>query len=486
MIITVPFQSLDKKSCCMVLQWRNTDSIRKWMKNQDKINEADHIKFVDSLKSNRDRHYFLVRENGEDIGTVNITYLDSCRAEGGLLKKPEVTRAVGTSLLNALEREATKHGFEEVLLEVHATNSRAIRLYRRMGYNLYEVRDGYHIFLKKLKDICLIVGELSANHSKDIEIAKKSIIALAEAGADAVKIQTYTADTLTIDCDSDYFTINQGTLWDGRTLYDLYREAYTPWEWHDELRDLAESLGLIFFSTPFDLSAVDFLEEKKSPWYKIASFEITDIPLIEYAASKKKPMIISTGIADAGDIQLAVDACRRAENDDITLLQCTSSYPAPVERSNLRMIPNLAETFGVKAGLSDHTIGSAAAVAAVALGATMVEKHFILDRSIGGPDAAFSMEPEEFRKMVDEIRIVEKALGTIDYSLTETKKNSRTFSRSLFVVQDLPAGSVITEENIRSIRPGDGMHPRHFQDVLGKTVKFSLKKGQPLSWKMIE
>lgn len=331
-----------------------------------------------------------------------------------------------------------------------------------------------------------VIAEISANHGHDLSVAKRTIEAVKESNADAVKIQTYTPDTMTINCNSKLFTINQGTLWDGRTLYDLYKEAYTPWEWHDELRDLAESLGLIFFSTPFDLSAVDFLEDKHVPWYKIASFEITDIPLIEYTASKGKPMIISTGIADAGDIQLAVDACRRAGNDDITLLQCTSSYPAPVERSNLRMIPNLADTFGVKSGLSDHTIGSAAAVAAVALGATMIEKHFILDRSIGGPDASFSMEPEEFKTMVEEIRTVEKALGGIDYSLTEAKKNSRKFSRSLFVVQDIPAGGVITEENVRSIRPGDGMHPKYLSEILGKKAAVDLKRGDPLSFRAIE
>ena len=485
MITTVPFQSLDSHGRRMVLDWRNSDSVRKWMRNPDKIGEPDHQRFVEKLKFDRDRHYFLVRDKGSDIGTINITRQNIHRAEGGLLKNPDIDMPAGTILISALEREAAKHGFEEVLLEVHETNRRAIRLYRRLGYRLWDACDGYLRFLKSVEDVCLIIGELSANHAHKINTAKQSIIALAEAGADAVKIQTYTADTITIDCDNEYFTINQGTLWDGRTLYDLYKEAYTPWEWHDELRDLAESLGLIFFSTPFDTTAVDFLEEKDVPWYKIASFEITDIPLIEYTASKHKPMIISTGIADAGDIQLAVDACRRVGNDEITLLQCTSSYPAPVEHSNLRMIPNLAETFGVKAGLSDHTIGSAAAVAAVALGATIIEKHFILDRSIGGPDAAFSMEPAEFRKMVEEIRTVEKALGSIDYSLTENKKESRKFSRSLFVVQDVPAGGVLTEENVRSIRPGEGMHPKHYTEILGRRAAVDLRRGEPLTFQKI-
>ena len=344
----------------------------------------------------------------------------------------------------------------------------------------------YCIFEKDIQDICLVVAELSANHAHCIDIARKSIYAAADAGADAVKIQTYTADTLTIACDNEYFKINQGTIWDGRTLYDLYKEAYTPWEWHDELRDLAESLGLVFFSTPFDQSSVDFLEEKQVPLYKIASFEITDIPLIEYTASKGKPMIISTGIAGVDDIQLAVDACRRVGNEDITLLQCTSSYPAPVEASNLRMIPDLASRFRVKSGLSDHTMGSTVAVAAVSLGATMIEKHFIMDRSIGGPDVAFSMEPDEFSKMVEDIRIVEKALGKVDYSLTEGKQNSRKFSRSLFVVEDIRSGGVITEQNVRSIRPGDGMHPRYYSEIMGKKARKYLKRGEPLRHENIE
>ena len=337
------------------------------------------------------------------------------------------------------------------------------------------------------KDNVFIVAEISANHGHRIETARATIQAMAETGADAVKLQTYTADTLTIDHDGPQFrAATDGTIWEGRTLHDLYKEAYTPWKWHAELKELAESLGLTFFSSPFDPTAVDFLETLNVPLYKIASFEITDIPLIEYTASKGKPMIISTGIADAGDIQLAVDACRRMGNNDITLLQCTSSYPAPVELANLRMIPNLAETFGVKSGLSDHTPGSIVAVAAVALGATMVEKHFILDRTLGGPDAAFSMEPSEFKQMVDEIRIVEKALGKVDYSLTQKKRASRKFARSLFVVEDIPAGGELTSENVRSIRPGDGMHPRHLPDVLGRQAARDLKRGEPLGWGMIE
>ena len=331
-----------------------------------------------------------------------------------------------------------------------------------------------------------IIAELSANHVGRIEKARETVTAAANAGADAIKLQTYTADTMTIDSDRpEFLAATKETIWEGRRLYELYEQAHTPWEWHAELKDQAESLGLTWFSTPFDLSAVDFLEDLGTGLYKIASFEITDVPLIEYVASKGKPVIISTGIADAGDIQLAVDSCRRMGNNDITLLQCTSSYPAPVELANLRMIPNLAETFGVKSGLSDHTPGSTVAVAGVALGATVVEKHLILDRSLGGADATFSMEPAEFKDMVDQIRIVEKALGKVDYSLTEKKKASRKFARSLFVVQEVRAGEELSPENVRSIRPGDGMHPKHLPEVLGRRAARDLERGEPLGWGLI-
>jgi pseudaminic acid synthase len=330
-----------------------------------------------------------------------------------------------------------------------------------------------------------IIAELSGNHRQSLKIARDSIHAIADTGADAVKLQTYTADTITIDHDGpEFLAATKGTIWEGRTLYDLYREAFTPWEWHAELKELAESLGLIFFSSPFDPIAVDFLEQLGSAMYKIASFEITDIPLIEYVAKKQKPVIISTGIASAGDIQAAIDACRRSGNNEITLLQCTSSYPAPVELANLRMIPSLANTFGVKSGLSDHTPGSTVAIAGVALGAVMVEKHFILNRELGGPDAEFSMEPHEFKEMVNAIRVTEKALGEIDYSLTEKKRKSRAFSRSLFVVEDVQAGHVLTSKNIRSIRPGNGLAPVYLPEIIGKRSTRTLKRGEALSWDM--
>jgi len=331
-----------------------------------------------------------------------------------------------------------------------------------------------------------IIAELSANHTQDIQLAKETVYAMKESGADVVKLQTYTPDTCTIDCENEYFQIKQGTLWDGKTLYRLYKEAYTPWEWHYELKELAEKLGLIFFSTPFDKTAVDFLEKLGVPIYKIASFEITDIPLIEYIASKGKPVIISTGIATLSDIEEAVNACRRMKNNDIILLKCTSSYPAPIEDANLKTIPNLADTFNCIAGLSDHTLGISVPITAAALGAKVIEKHFILSKNIDSLDKEFSLTPEEFSQMVKAIRDVEKALGKVSYELTPKMKKGREFARSLFVVRDIEKGGVFTEENVRSIRPGYGLHPKYLKYVLGKKASKHLSKGTPLKWEYVE
>lgn len=322
-----------------------------------------------------------------------------------------------------------------------------------------------------------IVAELSANHNGSKDVALKTIRAAKRAGADAVKFQTYTADTITLDCQNEDFKIKQGTLWDGRYLYDLYQEAYTPWEWHRELYDVAKAEGLICFSSPFDKSAVDFLESLGNPIYKIASFEITDVDLIAYAARKGKPMVISTGIATEEDIRLAVDTCRSAGNNDITLLKCTSSYPAPIEEANLCMIADLANRFKVKVGLSDHTLGSIAGITAVSLGACMIEKHFILDRSIGGPDAFFSMNELEFSQMVKDIRTIESAIGQVNYEPTDKMKAGRAFSRSLYVAENMKKGEVITEINVRSVRPGYGLHPKYLPEILGKKVNRDIEKG---------
>lgn len=331
-----------------------------------------------------------------------------------------------------------------------------------------------------------IIAELSANHGHEIQIAKDTIKGAKEAGADAVKIQTYTPDTITLDCDNEYFQIKQGTVWDGTTFYKLYQEAYTPWEWHEELFEYAKEIGITLFSSPFDKTAVDLLEELNTPIYKIASFEITDIPLIEYVASKGKPVIISTGIASLGEIKEAVNTCKRMDNDNITLLKCTSAYPSPYEDMNLKTIPNMRETFGVNVGLSDHSIGSTVAIGAVALGATIVEKHVILNRNIGGPDSSFSMEMDEFKKMINEIRNIEKALGRVNYDLDEKTMKNRMFSRSLFFTKDIESGQTITEKNMRSIRPGYGLHPRHYYELLGKKTSKKIGKGTPVDWSLVE
>lgn len=332
----------------------------------------------------------------------------------------------------------------------------------------------------------LIVAELSANHFQKRDVAFKTLDAMKESGADAVKIQTYTPDTITLDCDNEYFMLKQGTIWDGKTFYQLYNEAYTPWDWQPQLQKHAENLGLLFFSSPFDKSAVDFLENMNVPAYKVASFEITDIPLIEYIAEKGKPVIISTGIATSEDISEAVAACRNRGNDQISLLKCTSAYPCPISDLNLRTIPDLEERFRVITGLSDHSMNACVPIAAVALGAKIIEKHFILDRSLGGPDAPFSMEPAEFKEMVKAIRETETSLGVVSYSLTNMMTKSRELSRSLFVIKDMRKGDLISEENVKSIRPSFGLHPRFLNSIIGHRIKADIKRGTPLCWELIE
>lgn len=330
-----------------------------------------------------------------------------------------------------------------------------------------------------------IIAELSANHNGSLDTALRTIDAMKDAGADAIKLQTYTPDTITLDCDSEMFTISQGTLWDKRKFHDLYAEAMTPWEWHPILFDHAKNLGMEAFSSPFDVSAVDFLSTLNVPAYKIASFEITDIPLIEYTAAKGKPMIISTGIATLSDIEEALEACRRVGNSNITLLKCTSAYPAALEEMNLVTISDMKNRFGGCVGLSDHTMSLSAPIAAVALGARVIEKHFILDRGMGGADSAFSLEPHEFKMMVDAVRDTEKLLGKVTYELSDKSLKSREFSRSLFVAEDVKAGDLITISNVRSVRPGFGMAPKYLPDILGQKFIMDCPKGTPLSYKLI-
>ncbi len=335
------------------------------------------------------------------------------------------------------------------------------------------------------KEPVYIIAELSANHNQDLGEAVRLIRAAKDAGADAVKLQTYTPDTITIDCHNEYFRIGEGTLWQGRNLYDLYQEAYTPWEWYPRLKEEAKLQGIDLFSTAFDPSAVDFLEEMDVPAHKIASFEIIDIPLIEKMAGMHKPLIISTGMATIGEIDEAVCAARNAGLDEIALLKCTSAYPAPPQEMNLCTIPHLSQTFLLPVGLSDHTLGIEVPVAAVSLGACIIEKHFTLSRSSKGPDSAFSLEPGEFRAMVDAIRITEKALGDIHYGVSEREAKSKAFRRSLFAVKDIAKGVAFSEDNVRSIRPGFGLHPRHLKELMGCIASEDILRGTPLCWDLV-
>lgn len=325
-----------------------------------------------------------------------------------------------------------------------------------------------------------IIAEMSANHNGSLQNALDTIKAAKDSGADAIKLQTYTADTITLNSNRNDFIIKGGTLWDGKTLYELYKEAFTPWEWHKELFEYARSIDIDIFSSPFDKTAVDFLEKFSPNAYKIASFEITDYELVRYVASKMKPIIISTGIATKEEISDVINICKEENNHNIILLKCTSAYPAPLEDANLNTIPDLAKEFNIMSGFSDHTIGSTAPIVAVTLGAKVIEKHFIIDKSIGGADAEFSMEAKEFKKMVEDIRATEKLLGTIDYTMSEKKRQSRNFSRSLYVSKTIKQGETFSNKNIRSVRPGYGLHPKYLNEVLGTKAKKDFSFGDRL------
>ena len=331
-----------------------------------------------------------------------------------------------------------------------------------------------------------VIAEMSANHLMDFDRAVAIMQAAKDAGADAIKIQTYTPDTITLDCDDPCFQITQGTIWDGTTLHKLYETAYTPWEWQPKLQKIAKEMGLVFFSSPFDLSSVDFLEEMDVPVFKVASFEINDIPFIRKIARTGKPIIMSTGIAYLADIELALKTCREEGNENVILLKCCSAYPTPYEDLNLKTIPSMKEVFDCVVGLSDHTMGCAVAGAAVAVGAKVVEKHLTLSRADGGADAAFSMEPQEFKQMVDQIRIIEKAMGRVTYDLTPKQKASRDHSRSLFIAKDMKAGYVFTPENLRSVRPSCGLHTKYYEELLGKKIRKDAKLGTPMSWELVD
>ena len=347
---------------------------------------------------------------------------------------------------------------------------------KKININGRNIGEGFPIY---------IIAEMSANHGQSYDEAVKIIHAAKEAGADAIKLQTYTPDTMTIDCNNEYFRVGKGTIWEGRNLYDLYKEAYTPWEWQPKLKEIANNLGMDLFSTPFDDTAVEFLEKMGVPAYKIASFELVDIPLIQRVAKTGKPIIMSTGMATLAEIDEAVQTARDAGCKELALLKCTSGYPADPEEMNLRTIPHMAEAFSLPVGLSDHTLSIAVPVAAVALGACIVEKHFTLSRAVPGPDSAFSLEPHEFKAMVEAIRATEKALGAVNYAVTEKEAASQVFKRSIFIVKDIKAKEILTKTNIRCIRPGNGLAPKYYECLLGRTIKYDVKKGTPTSWELL-
>ena len=483
--------------------WRNKEDIRKYMFNNEIISEEEHLKWLESLKRAINKEVFYVIYNNVKIGIASIDKISEEIYEFGYYLNDLVPKGKGIGkkvfyyFYLFLFHNYKK--LNEIRCEVLNNNLASLNLLFFLGMTKIEERQisiNEQIFNSvslsitreewDMKRKVFIVAEISANHGHDINIVKETIKVAKECGADAVKIQTYTPDTLTLNCNNEYFQIKDGTIWDGKILYNLYKEAYTPWEWHKEIFDYAKELNICLFSTPFDKTAVDLLESLGNPIYKIASFEINDIPLIEYAASKKKPMIISTGVATEEEIKDVIETCKKVGNDDITLLQCTSQYPAKLEDANLVMIEDLAKRFSVKSGLSDHTIGYLVATTAVAMGAKVVEKHFILDKSIGGPDSSFSMLPSEFKEMVDNIRNVEKMIGKVSYEISEKKKASLKFKRSLFISKDIKKGEVITENNIKSVRPSNGISPKFYYEVLGKKVNRDLEFGTPLLFEYIE
>lgn len=458
-----------------VFDLSNEDKVRQYSFNKEKIKWDDHTKwFNERIKNTNEPFYIVEDNNGNFIAQVRID------------KKEETTISVsiteqfrGRGLARYIISECSeKSGFRNIIAYVKSENQASLKSFIKAGYKQTGTKDGY---LKLEFNSVYIIAEMSANHCGDMELAKKIIKKAKEIGADALKVQTYTADTLTIDCKSDIFKVSGGTLWDDKYLYDLYKENTMPWEWQKELSQYAKEVGIDFFSTPYDKSAVDFLVSLDVPVFKIAAFEAMDYPLIKYAASFKKPMIISTGVSSFEEIQGAVDVCKSVGNNDITILKCTSAYPAKLEDMNLITIKDMIEEFGpkgVKVGLSDHSMSIVPPVSAVALGAKVIEKHFTLDRSYGGADSEFSLNPDEFGEMIKAVRDTEKALGKVDYSINN---KNRRFARSLFVVKDIKKGEILTEDNVRSIRPSNGLHPKFYDEVIGKTASQDLEFGKPLS-----
>ena len=450
------------------------------------IEWEDHIKWFTSAISDDDLKFYIAETpSGDFVGQVRFQLFKPDWVVSISIARDFRGRGLGCQVL---KRAMTRSRLSCFCAKIKHSNLASEMLFKACGYSYggEEIIDDERFNVLKRKDGVFIIAEMSANHCGDFELAKKIISAAKESGADAVKIQTYTADTITIDCKNDEFLIKEGgNLWKGRYLYELYQKASTPWEWQPRLKEFADAIGIPFFSTPFDYTAVDFLEKMKVPMYKIASFEAMDYPLIKYAAKFGKPIIISTGVSSLEEMQGAIDACKEVGNNDITLLKCTSAYPARLEDMNLLTLRDMAERFGpqgVKVGLSDHSMSIEPVVAAVALGAKVIEKHFTLDRSLGGEDSGFSLNKDEFAAMVKAVRNTEAVLGTVDYSVNQ---GNRKFARSLYAVKDIKAGESLTNYNVRSIRPSLGLHPKFLPKILGKSASCDIAFGTPMKMEFI-
>ena len=459
-----------------VFQLSNDPVVRANSINTEKIKWEEHVSWFENRIKKAEEPFFIVQSfEGELIAQVRF---DKKQETIISISITEAFRGKGLAS-KIIQKSSAESQLKKIIAYVKEDNLVSQKAFLKAGYQLRSKENGY--FKYEYKNAVYIIAEMSANHCGDKDLAKKIIKTAKEIGADAVKVQTYTADTITINCQNKEFQIaDEGNLWKGENLYSLYQKAYTPWEWQGELKAYADEIGIDFFSTPFDFTAVDFLESIDVPCYKIASFEAMDYPLIKYAAKCGKPMIISTGVSSLEEIQGAIDACKSVGNNDITLLKCTSAYPAQLKDMNILTIRDMIERFapqGVKIGLSDHSMSNIPSITAVALGAKVVEKHFTLDRKLGGADAGFSLEPEEFKSLVQVIRDTEKALGKVSYKIDE---KNRKFARSLYVVKDIKKGEKFTPENVRSIRPANGLHPKHYETIIGKTATKDYKFGYPL------
>lgn len=469
---------VDKNDIKNVFELSNDKTVRQNSIHSEQIAWEDHVTwFLKRIEDQTNPFYIIEDKNNNFIGQVRFD-----TEEEAIISISIAESFRGRHLAPAIIKACSaKCGLKTVFAYIKKNNAPSIKAFEKAGYQYLQEDGGYYKYRFQSNPV-YIIAEMSANHCGDMEVAKKIIKAAKEAGADAVKVQTYTADTITINCHNDEFQIkDKNSLWTGENLYSLYQKAYTPWEWQADLKKYADEVGIAFFSTPFDYSAVDFLESISVPMYKIASFEAIDYLLIKYAASKHKPMIISVGISSLEEIQGAIDACKSAGNNDITLLKCTSAYPAKLEDLNILTIKDMLERFGpqgVKIGLSDHSLSNIPSVMAVTLGACVVEKHFTLDRKLGGADAAFSLNPQEFKRLVEDIRNAEKALGKVDYTVNQ---QNRRYARSLFVIKDVKKGERLTPENIRSIRPSCGLHPKHYETIIGKFAAKDLPFGKPLA-----